>query len=469
MKYFVKLVVLLGVVLSSIPVTAATLTDGESFVFTAAGDHGYSAQTNRSIDVVANSGSRFYLALGDLSYAPGAEQSWCADFKKRFNDVAIIVGNHDAGESSGGNIDKYIAQCPFTLGSLNGSYGKQYYFDYPGTAPLARLIMIAPGVRGSVNIDYTSGGAGYNWTRDAISGARAAGIKWIVVGMHKTCISIGDKWCEVGTDIMNLLIDSKVDLILQGHDHNYQRSHQLKCITPIAVDAACIVDDGSDGIYPKGGGPVIVINGAFGRSLYGLNKGVLQGSYFARANSTAYGVTKFTVTKTQIMGQYLRAGGASFADSFTIKESAPRMGIPPHGLTATYYNNADFTGTSITRVDPLIDFSWIGRAPDPAVANDTFSVRWTGYVVPRYSEKYTFYAWANAGMKVWVNNQLIIDQLSDRRGALRTGTIRLDKDQRYPIKVEFQGTQLPFARLSWSSASQAREVIPAGQLWSRRH
>ncbi len=268
--------------------------------------------------LVAGSSSKFYLALGDLSYAAGSEDDWCATFKGKFNDIELLAGNHDVGESTGGNIDRYRQYCPFTLGQLTGDYGKQYYFNYPEQNPLARFIMIAPGLKGSMNINYNVGGAGYAFTQNAIDSARAAGIKWIVVGMHKNCITVGAKGCDVGTDIMNLLINKKVDLILQSHDHNYQRSHALKCITTGSVNSACIADNGNDGSYVKGAGPLIVINGEFGRGFYNVNSGDTEAGYFAKMDSTTFGVTKYTISESQLTSSYLRSGGGSFADSFTI-------------------------------------------------------------------------------------------------------------------------------------------------------
>ena len=337
MRYLVLLFTMLGLVLPAARNRTISQTAPAPFVFTAAGDHGTGTRTDLSMDVVKSSGSSFYLALGDLSYVAGGEQSWCTNFKSRFNDVEILAGNHDTGESAGGNIDNYVKFCPFTLGALTGTYGKQYYFDYPQDAPLARFIMIAPGVGGSLNINYNVGGAGYTFTRDAIAAARAAGINWIVVGMHKNCISIGQKTCDVGTDIMNLLISNKVDLILQSHDHNYQRSHQLKCITTGSVDATCIADSGSDGVYAKGGGSVIIINGEFARGLYAVNTADSEAGYFARSDSTTWGVTKYSVSDTQISAQYLRSDGSSFADSFTITSSAttPTATSPTQTPTAT--------------------------------------------------------------------------------------------------------------------------------------
>ncbi len=348
------LIVLIMVSLVSAPVGQTTGT--ATFTFTAAGDHGSGTTSNRSIAVVKNSGSSFYLALGDLSYAADGEQRWCTNFKSQFNHVEVLTGNHETGEHAGGDIDTYVKYCPFTLGSLTGVYGKQYYFDYPADTPLARFIMIAPGVGGSLGINYNVGGAGYKFTRDAIAAARSAGIKWIIVGMHKNCISIGAKTCGAGTDIMRLLLDHKVDLILQGHDHNYQRSHQLTCLTPGSFAAACVADSGSDGTYTKGAGSVILINGAFGRQLYGVNTRDSEADYFAKSNSTTWGVTKYTVTESELRGQYLRSDGGSFADSFTIHggprrtpTSTPRQS-PTSTRTATSTPTATATIGSRTRL-----------------------------------------------------------------------------------------------------------------------
>jgi hypothetical protein len=292
-----------------------------SFTFTAAGDHGFSTDSRASMDAVASSGSKFYLAMGDLSYVAGMEDEWCTTFKGKFNDIEILAGNHDTGESTGGNIDIYRQHCPFTLGLLTGDYGKQYYFNYPQTSPLARFIMIAPGVRGSMNINYNLGGAGYAFTENAIDTARAQGIKWIVVGMHKNCLNAGQKSCEIGADIMNLLISKKVDLIIQGHDHTYHRSHALGCIEIRSFKAGCVADNGADNTYVKGAGPVIIINGEFGRPLYAVNPTDTEAGYFAKLDSSTFGISKYTVTSSNITGVYIRSGGGAFADSFVINSA----------------------------------------------------------------------------------------------------------------------------------------------------
>jgi hypothetical protein len=123
---------------------------------------------------------------------------------------------------------------------------------------------------------------------------------------------------------MDLLINERVDLILQGHDHVYQRSHALSCITVNSVNPACIADDGSDGVYAKGAGPVIVVNGEFGRPLYSINPQDTEFGYFAKLDASTFGISRFSVTESGISGTFVRSAGGTFTDSFSINEgSAP--------------------------------------------------------------------------------------------------------------------------------------------------
>ncbi|MBL0361013.1 MAG: hypothetical protein IPP70_08135 [Elusimicrobia bacterium] len=95
------------------------------------------------------------------------------------------------------------------------------------------------------------------------------------------------------------------------------------------------------------------------------------------------------------------------------------------GLFGAYYNNPDFTDLRMTRVDPKIKFNWIHLSPDLSLGSDTFSVRWTGSVTPRYSESYTFHVEADDGVRLWVDGQLIIDQWAFQ-GATEHGHHRPD-------------------------------------------
>ena len=109
----------------------------------------------------------------------------------------------------------------------------------------------------------------------------------------------------------------------------------------------------------------------------------------------------------------------------------------PHGLQGTYFDNEDFTGASTTRVDPTVDFTWEGRAPADGIASHTFSVRWTGTVTPRYSERYAFRTDTDDGVRVWVDGRLLIDEWDEHQVQTDTGRIDLQADRPYALKVEY--------------------------------
>ncbi len=272
----------------------------------------------------------FYLALGDLSYTRvGEEVKWCSIVKSYVGqDFAfeLVSGFHDDGLESapndGGLIDSFVGCLPDKMGST-GTYGKEYYFDYPPSGPLARIIMVSP------DLNFTNGGyysyavgtSHYQWLSSAIDGARASGITWVIVAMHKPCISAGIyPTCIVGGDLMNLLIAKKVDLVLQAHDHNYQRSKQLTCVTALQFSKACVANDGSSGTYTKGRGPVFVIAGTFGQEFYPINFSSPNVPYFATLGSVntgmGHGFVKYTITADELIAQTDFRG--SFSDSFHI-------------------------------------------------------------------------------------------------------------------------------------------------------
>src|SRR5712692_8239752 len=296
-------------------IRAATMST--SFSFTAGGDIGGNSSSSKTLDLIAQSGSNFHLAIGDLSYSEiTPESAWCSYVQSHVGSTfpfELISGNHeDGGEVQDGLIDNFTQCLPDRLGAV-GTYGKEYYFDYPASSPIARFMMISP------NLTFTNGGAytyaagttHYNWVANTIDNARAAGIKWVIVGMHKVCISIGVMSCEIGNDLLNLLVSKKVDLILQGHDHDYQRSKQLalNSTTCTAIQAetynsSCVVNDGSKGSYTQGSGPVLVIVGTIGEGLSTLNTSDGDAGYFAKwmgNNITPTNrLTKFTVSSDQL-------------------------------------------------------------------------------------------------------------------------------------------------------------------------
>jgi unsaturated chondroitin disaccharide hydrolase len=134
------------------------------------------------------------------------------------------------------------------------------------------------------------------------------------------------------------------------------------------------------------------------------------------------------------------------------------------GLQATYFDNSNFTGKTVSRVDSQVDFTW-SSAPISGFGADTFSVRWTGTVIPKYAEKYTFYTVSDDGVRLWVDHKLIIDNWTTHSAREDQGTITLIAGKPYDIQLEFfEQTGSATAKLKWSSKSQGKAVISTKQL-----
>ena len=150
---------------------------------------------------------------------------------------------------------------------------------------------------------------------------------------------------------------------------------------------------------------------------------------------------------------------------YTATYRVPGSGGTGTGLSGSYFDNANFTGASVTRIDPSIDFSWGTGAPAAGIDADTFSVRWTGQIEAPYSGTYTFYTQGDEGIRLWIDNVQVINDWNSR-GSEASGTIVLTAGQRYAIRVEYyerRGTAT--VRLLWSHDSIAKSVVAAQQLY----
>ena len=106
---------------------------------------------------------------------------------------------------------------------------------------------------------------------------------------------------------MNLLVAKHVDLILTGTSTATSASKQLALdpdtcpsIPGSGYVAGCVVDDGLDGVYPKGAGSVDVIAGTFGQGLYNIYPADPESPYFAKLDTSSHGFMQYTVTADRI-------------------------------------------------------------------------------------------------------------------------------------------------------------------------
>jgi glucose/arabinose dehydrogenase len=136
------------------------------------------------------------------------------------------------------------------------------------------------------------------------------------------------------------------------------------------------------------------------------------------------------------------------------------------GLSATYFNNQDFTGTMVSRLDPTVDFVWGTGSPAPAIGADTFSARWSGQVEAPSTGAFTFYTQSDDGVRLWINGQQIVNNWTDHSTTENSGTITLTAGQKYTVLMEFyENGGGATARLLWSAASIPKAVVPSVRLY----
>lgn len=117
------------------------------------------------------------------------------------------------------------------------------------------------------------------------------------------------------------------------------------------------------------------------------------------------------------------------------------------GLYATYYDQNGqqyqfFTGNTVNRVDPVVDFNWGTGSPAAGIGSDDFSVRWTGEIeIPGYpggnNACVNFRTRSDDGVRVYINGVLVIDNWTDHAPTYDTGCTNLRKNTVYPIVIEF--------------------------------
>jgi hypothetical protein len=266
---------------------------------------------------------RAFFLLGDVSYDERQpERAWCdwvrsyigADFP-----FEIVGGNHEDDERVDGYILNFVECMPDRLSATlgPGGYGVNYHVDLGAS----RLIMISPDLRvAGVRYGYEPGSSQREWLRNAIQGGRG---RWVIVGMHKACVTIGNKSCEIGQSLAQFLIDAGVDLVLQGHDHDYQRSHSLKLVQVRSVPAGAVADSGEDNAYARDAGTVFTIVGTAGRSLTPCRRSDSEFGYFAaywcgRESTSTKGYLLVNVKATELRARFVTTAGTSYSDSFVI-------------------------------------------------------------------------------------------------------------------------------------------------------
>lgn len=253
----------------------------ETFVFTAFGDQGVGSAAAANDNLIARRKPAFHLHAGDICYANGNGKGVTSDgydpgfwdlFLKQNEPVArsvpwmVTTGNHD--------MEAWY--------SPNGYGGEEARWNLPDNGPdpknLPGVYSFVYGNTAVVSLDANdisfeipanlgiSGGTQTTWLEAQLKRFRASkDVDFVVVFFHHCAYCTSTAHASEGgvrQEWVPLFEKYSVDLVINGHNHQYERTDVIKAgaVTkklPIGGTA-----------YPETEGVVYVTAGAAGRSLY---------------------------------------------------------------------------------------------------------------------------------------------------------------------------------------------------------
>src|SRR5215207_6666857 len=229
----------------------------ESFVpfnFAAAGDWGCNSNTGKNVKSIISKEPELVLGLGDYSYEADAD-CWLQSISPVNDKMKITIGNHDSDEEEGPEITVQLLDH-FKL-------NKQYYSFNKGNVFF--LIM-------STQDSYSKNSQQFNFVKQELEKvSNDPNIDWIVVYYHKPMYASSTKHEGLTSfrDIYHPLFDQyKVDLVLAGHNHNYQRTFPLH-FNEADSNIPIIVNKNSN-TYNQIGAPIFITSGTGGVGLHSL-------------------------------------------------------------------------------------------------------------------------------------------------------------------------------------------------------
>lgn len=138
------------------------------------------------------------------------------------------------------------------------------------------------------------------------------------------------------------------------------------------------------------------------------------------------------------------------------------------GLKAKYYNSFNIDNPNspvIVRVDPQINFDWGYNMPDAALDWDRYSAKLKGKIRIDTADTYNFYTITDDGVRLWVNNRLLVDSWWNQGTTEKQGNIYLTPGL-YDIELNYyENGGGAVCKLLYSSSTISKQVIPSTKLY----
>jgi hypothetical protein len=208
---------------------------------------------------------------------------------------------------------------------------------------------------------YASGSAQRTFVQNDLQAASTnPSIKWIIVYLHKelytspntcsssSCSNTGSEPTNLRNGFHPMFDQYGVDLVLQGHVHNYQRTFQIK----YSGSSTPMITNNNANTYTEGNGEVFAIVGVGGVNFHALSG---KAAWVSSQQDNSFGQLdiKSTNNGNTLEGKFYKNSNNAILDSFSITKA---------GNSPPVANNQDVTTTkntakaiTLTATDPNND------------------------------------------------------------------------------------------------------------------
>jgi hypothetical protein len=272
--------------------------------FVALGDSGTGSEDQMAVArMLCELRPDVFLHTGDLIYTADIDTILFEPYRESLASSCFYPtrGNHDLS-------------LPwnelFTLPGVDRKTPRTYYsFDW-GSAHFAVLDSNAPFPASSEEQ--------FDWLENDLAMARDRGQTWLILMLHKPPYTVGLHRLTVDTRAIRERIPPiadrfDIDLVLTGHDHNYQRT------PPIRGEVVRDAWQGPNYVSPRG--TIYIVTGGGGQLLYGqiFPVDLTYNDVFA----FAFHLFELEIAPNRLAGRALATDG-QIIDSFTIEKDRPR-------------------------------------------------------------------------------------------------------------------------------------------------
>jgi hypothetical protein len=276
----------------------------KAFNFAAVGDFGCSTNTKKTINNIEEKKPELVLPLGDLSYQTTAD-CWFGAMSPLKGKIMVTLGFHDVNDGKS-KMDQYVKSFEMD---------KHYYsFDYRHV----HFVTMASESK------FDVGSTQYKFINEDLKKASEnKDIDWIVVTTY------GPLYTSPSThkaekdlrDIYHPLFEKyKVDLVLQAHNHNYQRTYPISFNSAGDSSEPIMTNQLTTGYNNHTDGTVFALVGTGGESFYPLAS---QAPYVA-SQFAKFGFLNIDISNgnphTKLTGTFYDNKGDEVLDQFTIEK-----------------------------------------------------------------------------------------------------------------------------------------------------